>query len=500
MKRRPKYLDIVLPIILATLGGLACFILIQGLLNQRLKKNKEEYLEDIKLQSEQIRSEIERRMIAKIYLAKSLTSYVSFNPDINEKAFNDFSSKVYEIAENEILSVQLVKDSIILYNYPQKGNEVTKGVNITQIAEDAEYVRRSIRNATPMLVGPRTLIQDKLGLVYRDPIVVDEGEQDSLWGYSAMVIDLEQFMQNLNSDSSLWSYALYTDQKGLDGSGYFYGNKEAAKDSDLKLEIKVMNDVWTIYIDAKLNNFYANQIFSSSQEITIFSGLISLVLGILVGLGLYSLIHLVAKNQIIEEQLGEKNTLIREVHHRIKNHFQLMNSINNVLYTDHEDQRVQEVILEINSRISSISEIYNQLGSHDSKPLNTRKYIESLSNNLLHGTSKKVKLDLNVGVDKLPVKKTAYMGVIINEMITNSLKYAFDAVSEGEIKISVEEEEEEISLEYFDNGGLLKAEDLGSISSKGIELMELFASQLGGNLKFNQKNGWVGYHMKFNKN
>jgi len=503
MKPKVKPLDLLIPIIVASIGCFASFYLSNSFVQNRLEERQNDFLNEIKSESEELRALIEGKIIAKMYLAKSLTSYVKYNPEIDQKAFSDFAANVYEMAEGEVLSVQLVKDSIIKYNYPIEGNEVTFGKNITQFDQDIKYVREAIMSKSPMLIGPRVLLQGELGLVYRDPIILKNGD---LWGYSAMVIDIEKLVTNLDINNALWQFSLFSDGEGLDGSGFFFGNDSAKAKANFEQEISVLDDKWTLFVAPKLQAFYDRQIVRNTKSLGLFSFVLSLIFGFFLGLMCYFLIRQAAhnkqlkiQNQSIEEDLEEKNTLIREVHHRIKNHFQLMNSINNILYTDSEDEKVQEVIKEINNRISSISELYTQLGSHDVQPLNTKKYIESLSTNLIRGSSENVKLNIEVGVDKLPVKKTAYMGVILNEMITNSLKYAFDATTEAGISINLKEDDDNIELEYLDSGGKLKETDLSNLNSKGIELMSLFVQQLEGQLQFLKKANWVGYFIRFSK-
>lgn len=504
MKNKIAQLDLLIVAIVALLFSFGSFVFLRNSILEDLEKARSEYLDKIASEFDELNTELEKRVLSKVYLAKSLTSYVSYNPEIDEAAFQDFASKVYQFSDSDLQAIQLVRDSIIIFNYPDAGNEVSLGKNIIKLGEDSDYVRKNIRSKSAMLIGPRMLLQDKLGMVYRDPIIL--GDEDRLWGYSVMVMDLKQMLGSLGSRVD-WDYAIYSPTAGIDEDGYFFGSKTDIEKASLSEEITILDDQWKLYAFADLSAFYDSQFFKSEGAITAFSLLIAGILGFSIGIFLYSLFSLQAQNNllknqksIIEEQLEEKSTLIKEVHHRIKNHFQLMNSLNNILYTDSEDQKVQEVVAEINSRVQSLSEVYNQLTEEDGRQLNTQKYLESLTSNIIRGTTRKVDFEIEVAPQQMEVKKTAYLGVILNEMITNSLKYAFEPTDTAKIKISLQANNGDYQLNYWDNGGRLTQKIFEEKrESKGLDLLKTFAQQLGGILRYDSSQEWVGYKLKFPK-
>jgi sensor domain CHASE-containing protein len=93
---------------------------------------------------------------------------VRFNPQINQDAFREYAREVYAMAEKEVLSVQLVKDSFITYNYPDSANQMTLGVNIMDLKEDRQLVERAIADREPMVIGPRKLLQNVQGIPSSD--------------------------------------------------------------------------------------------------------------------------------------------------------------------------------------------------------------------------------------------------------------------------------------------------------------------------------------------
>lgn len=501
--KKNRRINFLVSILVTILIGLGLFVLIKGRVKAERESAKRKYLEDIQNEFEGFCNHIENRILSNVYLGKSLSSYVAYNPSINQAAYKDFVSKVHKYSQEELISIQLVKDSIILYNYPREGNEITQGKNIMKIEQDSDYVRKCYRNKLPMTIGPRILLQQKLGLVYRDPILIKVNEVENLWGYSVVVINLKELISN-KSLAIPWEYSLYSEKQGIDSSGYFFGTKRNTDDATFYKQLNILNDSWKVYAFVDLAPFYATQFLKSEISIGLFSLILAFTFATAIGLILLLALQLLSKNKLlekkrilIEEALQEKSTLIKEVHHRIKNHFKLMNSLNNILYTDSEDKNVQEVVSEINNRVQSISEVYNQL-DEQGKQLKTKKYLKALIDNIQIGTTANVDFQLDVQPNEMDVKQMTYLGVILNEMITNSLKHAFKASMGGSIKIKLEENEKSYVLIYYDNGGIF-TQDLfrNKSNSKGLDLLATFALQLRGELKFSSDGNWVGYRLDF---
>ncbi len=178
-----------------------------------------------------------------------------------------------------------------------------------------------------------------------------------------------------------------------------------------------------------------------------------------------------------EEQLKasilEKDILIKEVYHRTKNNMQVIVGLFDLQARKRGDQSLEAILSEMSNRIYSMSMVHDLL--YRSKNLYELKldvYLESLLNHLLLlYETEKIELKLNLSVESIPIniQHAVPLGMVINEIISNSLKYAFPDLSQGEITVEAKRNDQNgISLKIGDNGiGLsdefnpLKGETLG---------------------------------------
>jgi len=190
--------------------------------------------------------------------------------------------------------------------------------------------------------------------------------------------------------------------------------------------------------------------------------------------------------------------LIKEIHHRIKNHFQLISSLNNVLYTKEGNDAVNKVVKEMNQRLGSLAQAYDQISDKEDGKNNLRVYITDLVNNLLIGVKPKIEVDLEIDDVELYIKRTVYIGVVINELITNSLKHAFKNQSNRKVRICIKSADNNYRLTFLDNGpGLPENIFEKHSTSTGVKLIQMFSSQLGGEARQINKDDMSGYEIDF---
>jgi two-component sensor histidine kinase len=449
--------------------------------------------------STQIKEVLEQNFDRKLALAKTLAAFVKNNPTISQNEFADFAKYLYESSKNDLISIQLVKDSIITYNYPIIGNEATIGVNILTIPSDQNNVSNAYRNKEAMSVGPRNLIQEKLGVVYREPIILDDIE-NTLIGYAVIVLD-QMFLKIPIIINNKKNIAIYSSKSGIDSSGFFYGNLNVDKANCINKTSKVPLDNWTISFQIS-DPGYINYTNWAAKLFLLFT---SLIIASLFAFSLKSILktinnnHLLSdQNRIINLQLEEKRILIGEIHHRIKNHFQMLSSLNRIKYLDSKDERIIEIINEINNRVLSMSQIYDQLSGSEKNTLGLNEYIQFLINNLISSLDSSVKVDIEINKETLDIKRTISLGVILTEIITNSLKHAFKRGENKKIKVSIQYIDNNYIISLLDNGNLIPLDILDTEhTSQGIELMKLISSQLKANLELIKTPSWNGFKIQF---
>ncbi len=223
------------------------------------------------------------------------------------------------------------------------------------------------------------------------------------------------------------------------------------------------------------------------------SGLIALLL-----LFLGTLFYYFRKNQKTAAALRVKNQenelLLKEIHHRVKNNLQVISSLLNIQSRSIEDTAVKSAILASQSRVQSMSLIHQKLyRGKNLAAIEMKSYLQTLADNLIDAYIEDEEVEVHVDMQdlELDVDYAIPVGLIVNELITNSLKYAFPNQEEGAIEIKMEQNQEEIILNIGDNG-VGKSSEITAVDGSGFgsELIELLTIQLKGDLAVNSDNGF----------
>jgi two-component sensor histidine kinase/tetratricopeptide (TPR) repeat protein len=192
----------------------------------------------------------------------------------------------------------------------------------------------------------------------------------------------------------------------------------------------------------------------------------------------------------------EKEILLREIHHRVKNNLQIINSLLRFQAMKGSDES-RELILELQTRITAMSLLHEQLYMNkDFSRINVKDYIELLLSNLSSAYLKDYTIDLSqdIKVDNLDLDTLHPLGLLINEIVSNSLKHAFiEDFSDCQIYVNLYPNDDVYYLEIGDNGigfdeSLLDQNDTNNL---GIELITSLVKQLDGSIEVLDK---VGTH------
>lgn len=209
-------------------------------------------------------------------------------------------------------------------------------------------------------------------------------------------------------------------------------------------------------------------------------------------------------NQILEQANKEKETLLKEIHHRVKNNLQVISSILRLQSSFVKDPSILRILEESQQRILSMSMIHETLyKSNNFASINMAEYFDELLEDLINSYQQNPKL--SISVDKkiedihLILDQAIPCGLIVNEVITNSLKYAFDQRTSGRISVQFTEIGDDYLLEIGDDGpGLPPGFDLKEPETLGIQLIITLSEQLDGKLEINQNKGLM-YSVRFPK-
>lgn len=202
----------------------------------------------------------------------------------------------------------------------------------------------------------------------------------------------------------------------------------------------------------------------------------------------------------IQHSLKEKEILLKEVHHRVKNNLQIILSILNLQNAHVSDKKTLGLLRDISNRIKAMSFIHELLyQAHDFSKINFSEYISNITTNLIYSyTQKEIELKLDVGAVFLDLDRAIPCGLIINELVTNALKYAFNEQEEGEISISLKQTNDSILLIIADNGkGFPSTVDYKNTESLGMQLVITLVQQLRGEISLDNSEG-AKYTIVFN--
>jgi PAS domain S-box-containing protein len=201
------------------------------------------------------------------------------------------------------------------------------------------------------------------------------------------------------------------------------------------------------------------------------------------------------KEQELAASLKEKELLIREIHHRVKNNLQVISSLLNIQKGYSNDEKINNVIDESMSRIRSMALLHEKLyQSKNLSNVNFGRYINELAANLLssyHSPDKIIDLEIESGVDDVNIDLGISVGLILNEFISNCIKHAFNEVQNGKISIFFNRmNSENLCLRVKDNGkGMPEGFNFETSNTLGLQLVSALVEQIRGNLTVKSNSG-----------
>ncbi len=198
--------------------------------------------------------------------------------------------------------------------------------------------------------------------------------------------------------------------------------------------------------------------------------------------------------KLIEAQLQEKQILLQEIHHRVKNNLQLVASLLELRSRGMEKQG-KSAFNDSIGRIRSMALLHEKMyGSNVLGTVNFAEYVKSLFEPLAENLSKDIPINFVVDSDHfmLDLNRAIPLGLILNELLTNSLKHAFNSSESPQISVKIRTNMDKVSMVVADNGaGLPAGMDLFKSESFGFKIVRLLIEQIEGQIKVQNANGTV---------
>jgi two-component sensor histidine kinase len=203
-----------------------------------------------------------------------------------------------------------------------------------------------------------------------------------------------------------------------------------------------------------------------------------------------------AKNKVIQQQADDLQVLMKEIHHRVKNNLQVVSSLLDLQSHSISDVQASTAVKEGKNRVQSMALIHQNLYSEGNiKGIKVKEYIGNLVSTLCSSyniTSEKVRININIDDLNLDVDTMIPLGLVLNELVSNSFKYAFRESDTGVLDISLAESENKLHLAVRDNGtGFPALLNIEVAKSFGLKLIKAFSQKLKAKLDIYNDNGAV---------
>jgi two-component sensor histidine kinase len=235
--------------------------------------------------------------------------------------------------------------------------------------------------------------------------------------------------------------------------------------------------------------------YFDSQPEGLLNHIFLLGLSSILGLTTNYLVNIIKKNEF--KALHEREMLLREIHHRVKNNLQVISSLLNLQIGSISDTSTKSVVLESQSRVKSMALIHQLLyESQTFSNIDFSKYLNQLvasAHSSFCDTGKNIQYIVKAENILLDIDTAVPLGLITNELVTNAYKYAFTNKTNGEIIVELKKNESSgFTLKISDNGnGLPENFDLEKTETLGLKLVKLLTEQIDGKIDFFNQNGAV---------
>ncbi len=200
----------------------------------------------------------------------------------------------------------------------------------------------------------------------------------------------------------------------------------------------------------------------------------------------------IQKNKLLEKKNNENEFLLKEIHHRVKNNLEIVSSLLALQSAEINDPKVVDAMQKSKHRIQSMSMIHQKLYLEESlSSIEMKAYFRELANYVVNvfDARNRIEVFFEMNALELDVDTAIPIGLIVNELVTNSLKYAFPNKQKGIIKIGLKKEGSQLYLKVSDNGIGKKEKEEYIGTGFGTKLIQLLTRQLEGKMNLDIENG-----------
>lgn len=193
-------------------------------------------------------------------------------------------------------------------------------------------------------------------------------------------------------------------------------------------------------------------------------------------------------NKQLDDKVGQIDLMSKEMQHRIKNNLQMIQSLVYMQQRITESDEVRENMQQMGLRIESIASLHQQLSENDDELIDLRDYVSRMLNTVVGMIDRNRRVLTHFDIDniQLPLKQSFPLGLMMNEWITNSIKYAKVTNDTLSIFINIKKDGEKVTLEYFDSGKPVKEASVRE--GLGLQIIQLLKAQLKAEIEIDPEN------------
>lgn len=403
----------------------------------------------------------------------------------------EYNSALSKLAERRASTRNLAKSYVNLGNSYQGIGKLDSGLYYVNKALSFFEERKDTLNVANSLLS---IAQFHL----------QKGEFDSAIKNANRLSGLNQFLKNkeLQIENQLILSSAYSKKNDFKNAYLSLQNAYEQKDSLLTSSLNEAITNLTVKYESEQKERENSELRIEKQQAELAQqqannqrNVFMLIAGILVisAILLYLLLRTKSKsNVLISKSLEEKETLLKEIHHRVKNNLQIISSLLSLQSRYIEDENAKEAVNEGQNRVKSMALIHQKLYQYNNLTgVEALDYIQNLTAALraAYGIDQE-QVDVKYNVDKLNIDVDTIIpiGLILNELISNAFKYAFPNDRKGELNIGFKEVENQLKLTVKDNG-IGAEKEIDTSNSFGMRMIKSLSRKLEAEINFDFSNG-----------
>jgi two-component sensor histidine kinase len=392
----------------------------------------------------------------------------------------------------------------VLFMEPYAGNEAALGFDLTSLPSRREVIDRARDSGLAAASGRLVLVQER-GQQFGVDVVVPVYERGSppstvaqrrlaLRGYAMGVYRIGDLVEAALAGTELSHFDLaLTDDTAPPSERLLYERRGQAASLPWPrvASVAVGDRKWSIHLAPASDYAFLHRNWQAWTVLTVgllFASLLEMMVLLMTE-------RAAAIQRVVEQRTGqlrdalkEKETLLQEIHHRVKNNLQVVSSLINIQQRKLGPGAPRQALQECQTRVHAIALIHDKLyQSRDYSRVPFSQYARDLAANVFHaaGVSSGVKLEVEMGEVALGVDKAIPCGLILNELVTNALKHAFPEERPGTVRVELSQTAAgRVRLAVSDDGvGLPDGLDIRHSDTLGMQLVCTLAEQLAAKLE-----------------